>query len=136
MLICICRQHKGCIVQSQGRKRNLVHIKNFIQSFMQLDLSSKYDAFVCYFRANQQHLAFNNQMRNKKKNHSATWGSYVGVGFTTGQILKPSLTYLTSCPVGLVINNVLFKFSLSKHAFLAFDSPQQGIFSEVRPAFG
>lgn len=34
---------------------------------MQLDLSSKYDAFVCYFRANQQHLAFNNQMRNKKK---------------------------------------------------------------------
>lgn len=66
MLICICRQHKGCILQSQGRKRNLVHIKNFIQSFMQLDLSSKYDAFVCYFRANQQPLAFNNRMGNKK----------------------------------------------------------------------
>lgn len=43
-----------------------MHIKNFIQSFMQLDLSSKCDAFVCYFGANQKQLAFNNRMRNKK----------------------------------------------------------------------
>lgn len=57
MLICICRQHKGCIVQSQGRKRNLVCIKNFMQPFMRLDLSSKCDAFVCSFRAEQPQLA-------------------------------------------------------------------------------
>lgn len=101
MLICICRQHRGCIVESQGRKRNLVHIKNFMQSFMQLDLSSKCDAFVCYFGANQQHLALTIRW-GIKSHHCTVQGVYIGLGFTMGQILKSSLTCLASSPVGLV----------------------------------
>lgn len=106
MLICICRQHGGCIVQSQGRKRNLVHIKNFIQSFMQFSLSSRCDAFVCYFRANQQQLTIRWEINS---HHSAALGVYVSLGFTMGQILKLLLTCLASSPVGLVKNQYVIE---------------------------